>query len=603
MRNRPLFLQLLYFVLPIYIIGWGIQYYFIGPFIERFYLDEAREHLTSKAHLIQSGIDTKRENVSLQDFVKKSSSLSEIRITILDTNGVVLADSEENPGSMENHRGVNKREEIEVAIKKGIGNSQRYSTTINEDMLYVAILASVENSNIIIRTSESMQSLNTSINKARKRIVLISIIILIVIIPIVIITSRLITRPLFLIGKAAKKISKGDMMDPIPISQKSFFSGAEEISSITVALNDMAKELDKKIATITKEKNEQKNILNYINIIQYSMSEGLIAIDLENKISTINKAASSYLDIDRKKDIGKQYDKKIKNKAIKKIIKSILKKQRPITKEIRIGQMKKMFFTVNGKVLKDQKLKPVGCLIVMTDVTRLKQLEAMRRVFVANVSHELKTPITSIGGYIETAQKDISLKTKNEFLEKAIKQNNRLNSIIDDLLRLSRIEAIEDEDAFTLSTQKLLPIIEGSVEDIRENIKKYGIKVVIECSKDIYAKIDSQLMREALINLLENAIKYGVDNSTVILSVKRKSNKILIDIENKGEVIPEKERDRIFNRFYRVDKSRSKKTGGTGLGLAIVKHISIVHNGTIEVHKSDGNTTVFRLTLPVKKLS
>ena len=603
MRNRPLFLQLLYFVLPIYIIGWGIQYYFIGPFIERFYLDEAREHLTSKAHLIQSGIDTKRENVSLQDFVKKSSSLSEIRITILDTNGVVLADSEENPGSMENHRGVNKREEIEVAIKKGIGNSQRYSTTINEDMLYVAILASVENSNIIIRTSESMQSLNTSINKARKRIVLISIIILIVIIPIVIITSRLITRPLFLIGKAAKKISKGDMMDPIPISQKSFFSGTEEISSITVALNEMAKELDKKIATITKEKNEQKNILNYINIIQYSMSEGLIAIDLENKISTINKAASSYLDIDRKKDIGKQYDKKIKNKAIKKIIKSILKKQRPITKEIRIGQMKKMFFTVNGKVLKDQKLKPVGCLIVMTDVTRLKQLEAMRRVFVANVSHELKTPITSIGGYIETAQKDISLKTKNEFLEKAIKQNNRLNSIIDDLLRLSRIEAIEDEDAFTLSTQKLLPIIEGSVEDIRENIKKYGIKVVIECSKDIYAKIDSQLMREALINLLENAIKYGVDNSTVILSVKRKSNKILIDIENKGEVIPEKERDRIFNRFYRVDKSRSKKTGGTGLGLAIVKHISIVHNGTIEVHKSDGNTTVFRLTLPVKKLS
>ena len=603
MRNRPLFLQLLYFVLPIYIIGWGIQYYFIGPFIERFYLDEAREHLKSKAHLIQSGIDTKRGNVSLQDFVKKSSSLSEIRITILDTNGVVLADSEENPGLMENHRGVNKREEIEVAIKKGIGNSQRYSTTINEDMLYVAILASVENSNIIIRTSESMQSLNTSINKARKRIVLISIIILIVIIPIVIITSRLITRPLFLIGKAAKKISKGDMMDPIPISQKSFFSGTEEISSITVALNDMAKELDKKIATITKEKNEQKNILNYINIIQYSMSEGLIAIDLENKISTINKAASSYLDIDRKKDIGKQYDKKIKNKAIKKIIKSILKKQRPITKEIRIGQMKKMFFTVNGKVLKDQKLKPVGCLIVMTDVTRLKQLEAMRRVFVANVSHELKTPITSIGGYIETAQKDISLETKNEFLEKAINQNNRLNSIIDDLLRLSRIEAIEDEDAFTLSTQKLLPIIEGSVEDIRENIKKYGIKVIIECSKDIYAKIDSQLMREALINLLENAIKYGVDNSTVILSVKRKSNKILIDIENKGEVIPEKERDRIFNRFYRVDKSRSKKTGGTGLGLAIVKHISIVHNGTIEVHKSDGNTTVFRLTLPVKKLS
>ena len=603
MRNRPLYLQLLYFVLPIYIIGWGFQYYFIGPFIERFYLDEAREHLTSKAHLIQSGIDTKRENVSLQDFVMKSSKLSEIRITILDTNGVVLADSEEDPALMENHRTVNKREEIEVAIKKGVGSSQRYSTTVNEDMLYVAIFANIQNSSFIIRTSESMLSLNMGINTARQRIILISIIILIVIIPAVILTSRFITKPLFVIGKAAEKISKGDLLEPIPEFQNKIFPHTKEINSISTALNDMAKELNKKIKTITKEKNEQKNILNYINIIQYSMSEGLIAVDLNNKISAINKAAASYLGLHRKKDIGKTFDKRIKNKAIKKIIKSILKKQRPLTKEIRIGQLKKMFFTVNGKVLKDQKSKSVGCLIVMTDVTRLKQLEAMRRVFVANVSHELKTPITSIGGYIETAQGDIPLKTKNEFLEKAIKQNNRLNSIIDDLLRLSRIEAIEDEDAFTLSTQKLLPIIEGSVEDIRENIKKYGIKVVIECSKDIYAKIDSQLMREALINLLENAIKYGVDNSTVIISVKRKSNKILIDIENKGEVIPEKERDRIFNRFYRVDKSRSKKTGGTGLGLAIVKHISIVHNGTIEVHKSDGNTTVFRLTLPVKKLS
>ena len=258
------------------------------------------------------------------------------------------------------------------------------------------------------------------------------------------------------------------------------------------------------------------------------MSEGLIAVDLNNRISAINKAAASHLELHRKKDIDKPFDKRIKNKPIKKIIKSILKKQRPLTKEIRIGKLKKMFFTVNGKVLQDQKSKPVGCLIVMTDVTRLKQLEAMRRVFVANVSHELKTPITSIGGYIETAQGDIPLETKNEFLEKAIRQNNRLNSIIDDLLRLSRIEAIEDEDTFTLSTQKLLPIIESSVEDIRGEIKKYSIKVVIECSDHICAKIDSQLMREALINLLENAIKYGVDNSTVILSVKRKSNKILI---------------------------------------------------------------------------
>ena len=598
MENRPFFLQLLYFVLPIYIVGWGVQYYFIGPFIEKFYIEETREHLASKAYLIQSAINMKKSSVSLQDFVKESSELSEIRITIMDTTGKVFADSEEDPSLMENHRTVNKRQEIETAIKIGIGSSQRYSTTINEDMLYVAILVDQESRPIIIRTSDSMASLSISINEARGRIILISVIILLVIIPVVIITSRFITRPLFLIGKAAKQISDGDMLKTIQIPKNKFFSNTEEISSIGIALNEMAEELNKRFETITKEKNEQKDMLNYINIIQYSMSEGLIAVDLNNKISTINKAAASYLDLDRKKDIGKEFDDKIKNKSLKKIIKSILKKQRPFTKEIRIGKVKKTFFIVNGKILKNQSSKLVGCLIVMTDVTRLKQLEAMRRVFVANVSHELKTPITSIGGYIETAQGDIPLETKNEFLEKAIEQNFRLNSIIDDLLRLSRIEAMQDEETFALSNQAILPIIEGSIEDIRGTIKKYNAKVLCNCSEKINADIDSQLLREALINLLENAIKYGDNNPTVTLAVKEKSNYILIDIENTGSIIPEKERNKIFNRFYRIDKSRSKKTGGTGLGLAIVKHISIVHNGTIEVKKSDESSTVFRFTLP-----
>ncbi len=598
MRNRPFFLQLLYFVLPVYIVGWGVQYYFIGPFIEKFYIEEARESLASKAYLIQSAINIKKSSIRLQDFVNASSELSEIRITIMDTTGKVFADSEEDPSLMENHRTGSKRQEIETAIKSGIGSAQRYSTTINEDMLYVAILVNQKSRPIIIRTSNSMASLSISINEARERIILISIIILLVIIPVVIITSSFITRPLFLIGKAAKQISGGDMLKPVQIPKNKFFSNTEEISSISIALNEMADELNKRFKMITKEKNEQKDMLNYINIIQYSMSEGLIAIDLNNKISTINKAAASYLDLDRKKDVGKNFDDKIKNKSLKKIIKSILKKQRSFTKEIRIGKVKKMFFIVNGKMLKNQSSKPVGCLIVMTDVTRLKQLEAMRRVFVANVSHELKTPITSIGGYIETAQGDIPPETKNEFLEKAIAQNIRLNSIIDDLLRLSRIEAMQDEDTFTLSNQKILPVIEGSVEDIRETIKKYNAKVIVNCANEIYADIDSQLFREAIINLIENAIKYSDVNPEVILNVKEKTENIYIDVKNTGSVIPEKERNKIFNRFYRIDKSRSKKTGGTGLGLAIVKHISIVHNGNIWVNKSDKKSTVFRFTLP-----
>ncbi len=600
-KYRPLFLQLLYFLLPIYIIGVAAQFYFIVPFIESFYLEETKDHLTSKAYLIKSGIDNKVANKELQNFIIESSKKSKIRITIMDTLGSVFADSDKNPMLMENHRSVKKRDEIENALKDGIGASQRYSTTTNQDMLYVAVLTNFSGQPFIIRTSASMSSLETSIGKARDRIILINIIILIFITISLILVSRFISQPLFLIGKGARRISSGEMLEPIPMPEENLFINTEEILSITVAINDMVSELKRRINTITKERNEQENIIKYINIIQYSMSEGLLTFDLKKRFTTINNAAAKYLDLDLKEDIGKTYDKKIKNKDLKKIIKTLINKGRPVSKEIRIGKLKKSYFSVNGTLLRGQKSKKVGCLLVMTDVTRLKQLEAMRRVFVANVSHELKTPITSIAGYVETAQGDIPDENKNNFLKKALKQTNRLNSIIDDLLRLSRIEALQDEDSFSLLDHDLVEVVNGSIEDLDEILKKYKTKVITKHPQSVNAFIDMQLMQEAITNLLENAIKYGNVDTDVWLDIEKSSDGIHIDISNIGEPIPEKEFDKIFNRFYRLDKSRSKKTGGTGLGLAIVKHISIVHNGKIEVRKSDEKKTIFRFTLPVSQ--
>ena len=597
MRNKPLFLQLLIFVLHIYIIGFGVQYYFVGPFIERFRLDEVQRHLSKKANLISLSINSLSKEKNLQEFVRESGKNSNIRITIMDTNGVVFADSEKDPSLMENHRNQFKRKEIEQSIKNGLGVSQRYSTTINEDMLYVAILKDYNGSPFIIRTSESMKSLYVSIDRARNRIILISGIIMVIVIPSVIFVSSLITRPLFLIGKAAKKISAGDMQDPIPKFNNNWFSGTEEIHSIIIALNDMAAEIKSRIDAITLEKNEQKNILNFIRIIQRTMSEGLFTIDFKEKITSLNQAGADYLSLDRKNSIGKNYNKTIKDKSFKKIIKTIIRKKRSITKEIKIGKEKKYYFNVNGKILKDQDDKVVGCLLVMTDITKLKQLEAVRRVFVANVSHELKTPITSIAGYIETALDDIPSDTKNDFLRKSLNQTTRLNSIIDDLLRLSRIEALEDENTFSLLKQNLLAVIDGSIEDVSASLKKFNKKIIIDCPKTLSAKIDAQLFREAINNLLENAIKYSFDDSIIYIKVKRKNGSINIDIINQGEPIPKESLDRIFQRFYRVDKSRSKMTGGTGLGLAIVKHIALVHNATIRVLKSNETNTVFRFSL------
>ena len=160
---------------------------------------------------------------------------------------------------------------------------------------------------------------------------------------------------------------------------------------------------------------------------------------------------------------------------------------------------------------------------------------------------------------------------------------------------------MQDDETFALSNQAILPIITGSIEDIRGTIKKYNAKVLCNCSEKINADIDPQLLRESLINLLENAIKYGDNNSSVTLTVKEKSNNILIDIENTGSIIPGKEHDRIFNRFYRVDKSRSKKTGGTGLGLAIVKNLANSLNGDVGVRNAPQKGSEFWFSLPVSK--
>jgi two-component system phosphate regulon sensor histidine kinase PhoR len=214
-----------------------------------------------------------------------------------------------------------------------------------------------------------------------------------------------------------------------------------------------------------------------------------------------------------------------------------------------------------------------GILITMTDVTFQKQLERLRQDFVANVSHELKTPITSMLGYMEIIQSsNIEGDKKHEFYGKVLNQTNRMNDIIDDLLRLSKIESQEEDSSIELVSMEIKAILEGSVDDVFDKAQKNNNRILIHCG-DIRANVDAQLLRED----------------------------VFIHIENSGQRIPDKHRDKIFQRFYRVDKSRDRKAGGTGLGLAIVKHIALVHGG--EVFVSDSKKDKCRFTISLPKIS
>jgi len=346
---------------------------------------------------------------------------------------------------------------------------------------------------------------------------------------------------------------------------------------------------------MAKELNRNK-IDDDTNFVLSNMTEGVLVVDKQKNIQMINKSGLTYLNIITSDPIGLKIDKAINDKNFQSYINELIESNTAQKREIRIKKNMDRFFLVNGTILHGPQS---GYLVVLSDITKLKQLEKIRQDFVANVSHELKTPITSIVGFLETVQQKGFPKDKRKsFLKKALKNSNRLNSIIDDLLWLSKIESMEDNNSFDLTTQNLYYIIHGAVNDFQTLMGKEDFFVEIKCDPSIQLNADEQLLREAFINLLDNAIKYGDPDQGISITVEMNAS-LIIQFQNHGEPIPEKYKDRIFQRFYRIDKSRSRRQGGTGLGLAIVKHIIFVHGGDISVTSDKVSGTKFLIEIPL----
>tara|TARA_B100000427_G_scaffold231276_1_gene194404 strand:- start:1464 stop:2459 length:996 start_codon:yes stop_codon:yes gene_type:complete len=325
------------------------------------------------------------------------------------------------------------------------------------------------------------------------------------------------------------------------------------------------------------------------------MSEGILAINNDRTILMVNNNGKKYLGIESKNPKGKAIDSAIKDKRFLKFLNVLLSARKPLKEEIKIKKNMDRYFLANGTIIEGEN---DGFLVVISDITKIKQLEKIRQDFVANVSHELKTPITSIVGFLETLkQSDVPQKKRNEFLNKALKNSNRLNAIIDDLLWLSKIESMEDTETFDLNNHYLIDIINNSISDVQNQADKNKNIIKVQCKTSIQIKADEHLLREAFVNLLENAIKYGESSKRIKISVFVDKN-VFIAFHNYGIHIPKKYSERIFQRFYRVDKSRSRRQGGTGLGLAIVKHIVFVHGGEIFVESKKKEGTQFNISLP-----
>ena len=574
--------------------------------LREFYLQETEADLEARANLISSRvIDYLHDGqvAPLRGYCVAAGRESRTRITVIGLDGKVIADSNEDPEVMDNHR---HRLEIEKAFAGEVGTSRRYSKTLDENFIYVAVplqvagLQPLDNGafsaiNAVLRTSVSVASLDKTLAGIKIRIGLVAVAVMLLAGGITLLISRNISKPLEQMTKSAMQFSRGDFSERmLPLAKK---TASLEVVTLAGSMDRMAELLDEKIQAIVTHRNQLETVFS-------SMVEAVIAIDTEEKVISINDAAAQLFGVDRQIATGRIVQRIVRNVKLQQQIGHTLSSRENIEDEIILhDENGDRFLQTNVVTLSNGIGENVGVLVVMNDVTRLRRLENVRRDFVANVSHELRTPITSIRGYVETLL-DGALDIREDaerFLQIVLRQSERLSTIIDDLLVLSRIEEDTKQDQIKLEKGQLRKVIEAALQTCQLKADAAGIKMAIECPDDIVVKMNATLLEQALVNLLINAITYSKIGDLVTIQSSVVDNdlakEVRIVVRDTGCGIARKHLPRLFERFYRSDKARSRKLGGTGLGLAIVKHIAQAHNGRIEVSSVEGEGSEFTFIL------
>jgi two-component system phosphate regulon sensor histidine kinase PhoR len=401
--------------------------------------------------------------------------------------------------------------------------------------------------------------------------------------------SRRISRPLEKIHEGAGHFAKGDLAYRLPV----FASAETELLAKT--MNDMAANLDERMQTIIRQRNELEAVLS-------SMTEGVIAVNPEEKIISVNRSAARMFHSQPSELLNRSVQETVRNPDFQRFVRISLLDENPYEEDI--------FFHFNGEVLLNTRSaslrnaagERIGVLIILNDVTRLRHLENMRRDFAANVSHEIKTPLTAIKGFTETLKAGALNRPEEAALFVGIIENhtNRLIAIIEDLMKLSVIEQNADDKKIALTECRILPILSSAVQICRQKADEKEIRIPCSCDKSLSAKLNAALIEQAFVNLLDNAIKYSESGSSVEIEAAKNDSEVTIAFRDHGIGIGPEHLSRLFERFYRVDASRSRKMGGTGLGLAIVKHIVIANAGNISVKSSPGKGSSFVIHIPHK---
>ncbi|OZT77228.1 two-component system histidine kinase PnpS [Salinicoccus roseus] len=566
--------------------------FFLAALLKNAYTDMTRNHLVENAQMVTQLIvasDSYSERDELQDLIQNFEQPIQMRFTVVDTGGEVLADSENDPGEMNNHF---DRPEIQDVLQQEeeFGESIRYSTTQDFNMMYVALPLVSEGETVgAVRTSVSLEVIDDAMNRLWFSLsIALGLMFLIAAIASTML-ARSITRPIDSIMNVTSRLRKNDYSSRVNTEAKG------EIGDLSQSINALAASLQRQMKEI--EENEQQ-----LTSIISNMVSGVMLVNQDGKVELLNSAMERFLSQHKGNLIGQPYEKVGERFALSPHIHAVFETNEKVHEEVHSYYPQERIMDAHLAPYYGQGWQQRGVIVVLHDITEIRRLEKMRSDFVANVSHELKTPVTSVRGFSETLMSGevTDQETTKQFLKIIHDESQRLDRLIRDLLNLSKIE--RQKMPLNLETLNMTALVHEVSVTLQGAIEEKRTRLVLpDPSKDVYLQGDEDRLRQIILNLVGNGINYTAEGGTVTVSLKENVEKVRLIIKDDGIGIPEESLPRIFERFYRVDRARSRHSGGTGLGLAIVKHLIESHHGEIEVESREGEGTTFTVILPKKQ--
>jgi two-component system phosphate regulon sensor histidine kinase PhoR len=555
---------------------------FLAPRLETLLTDRIREDLVVRLQLCEEAVSARGAGDG-SALAHELGTRAAARVTLIDGSGTVLGDSEvpaERIGSLDNH---GSRPEIREAWARGRGESVRYSETLHERMMYLAIPFKRDGQAAgVVRLAFPLTEVDQAVGKLERLLVTAALIMLAVGAVLSSAAAHWTSQSLRRLTRAALAMVGGDL------SVRTRVAGHDEVASLSRALDELAQSLSHSLGALRAERDLRDRIL-------MGMREGVLLLDSEDRVLLVNPALREILLL-RPDAAGQPLLEAIRHSQLKELLDRANLNPGEVSEEIEVQGLRPRRLLVHAARLGGDS---PGLLAVFFDVTDLRRLETLRRDFVANASHELRTPIAAMRSAAETLSDAIRRDpaAAASFVEIIERNSERLHSLVDDLLDLSRIESRELHLA--AEPVPVRAAVDHVVSFFEERAKKRSLRLSIEVPRDLPpALADGRALEQVLTNLVDNAVKYCVEGATITLRAIAEESRVVISVEDTGPGIESRHLPRLFERFYRVDASRSRELGGTGLGLSIVKHLVEAMRGTVSVDSAPGRGTRFSFTLP-----